>query len=109
MKEVILSADSSYVVYSVPDIVSEHLDEYCLEFCKEWLPTSPLADENGVMCYDEKDFILYLNFILFPDMKSEKVTDIAGEIPDKHFSVHQAPISIECCSIDRKIQDLIDK
>lgn len=41
VKNVVLSADGDRMVYSVPDIVAENLQEYCLRFCDRWLPTSP--------------------------------------------------------------------
>ena len=43
MKSIILSADGDRVVYSVPDVVAENLDQYCIEFCDKWLHTSPYA------------------------------------------------------------------
>ena len=45
MKEVILSADGDSIVYLVPDVVAEHLMEYCLEFCSNWLRHSPDAEK----------------------------------------------------------------
>ena len=64
MKNVIISADGDRMVYPVPDIVADNLDEYCIEFCDKWLRTSPHAKKyrvNGVLCYNERDFIEYLN------------------------------------------------
>ena len=68
MKYVLLSADGEISVFSVPDKVANNLQKYCLEFCCNWLYQSPeaakfrvqMGDTVGV-CYDEKDFIDYLN------------------------------------------------
>ena len=80
MKQVILSADGPYRVYSVPDAVADHLEEYCLEFCCKWLPQSPHASkyrsESGSLCYTEKDFIEYLNQWIFPEQRSDLVEDL---------------------------------
>lgn len=60
MKEVILSADGDRIVYLVPDAVAENLDEYCLEFCSDWLRKSPDAERYRVgagVSYTEADFI----------------------------------------------------
>ena len=80
MKYVLLSADCSPSVYSVPDIVAENLREYCCEFCDKWLVESPDAAEYrfedgssfpGVgLAYNEADFIKYLNKWVFPDEPS---------------------------------------
>lgn len=68
MKRVLLSADSEIGVFSVPDAVADHLEEYCLEFCCHWLRESPEAAKYRVkmgnmvcVCYSERDFIDYLN------------------------------------------------
>lgn len=64
MKYVLLSADNSPSVYLVPDVVADDLIKYCFEFCQNWLRKSPDAKgfrRDGVVCYDEKDFIDYLN------------------------------------------------
>ena len=79
MKTVILSADSERMLYSVPDVVAEHLREYCLEFCSKWLLESPDAApyrQNGCLCYTEADFIAYLNKYLFPDEPSVLIKSI---------------------------------
>ena len=60
MKDVILSADGDRVVYLVPDAVADNLDEYCLEFCSDWLRNSPDAERYRVgagVCYTESDSI----------------------------------------------------
>ena len=68
MKKVLLSADREISVCSVSDQVADHLEKYCLEFCCDWLYQSPDASKYRVqmgdtvgVCYDEKDFIDYLN------------------------------------------------
>ena len=68
MKNVLLSADSAISMYAVPDEVADHLKEYCLEFCCNWLYKSPDAVKYRVKMgnvvgvhYNEKDFIDYLN------------------------------------------------
>ena len=72
MKHVILSADNAPSVYSVPEIVADNLNEYCLEF-RKWLWESPHAKKyhygTGV-CYTEEDFIEYLNTWVYPDKPS---------------------------------------
>lgn len=68
MKNVLLSADNEIKLFSVPDEIADNLEQYCLEFCCNWLHKSPKAakyrvkmgDMTGV-CYSEKDFIDYLN------------------------------------------------
>lgn len=68
MKNVLLSADSEISVFSVPDEVADNLEQYCLEFCCNWLHKNQKAakyrvEMGGVIgvCYSEKDFIDYLN------------------------------------------------
>lgn len=79
MKEVILSADGPLMVYSVPDKVAENLGKYCCAFCDEWLQTSPHAQKyrskNGV-CYNEGDFIDYLNTWVFPNEPSTLIENL---------------------------------
>lgn len=92
MKEVILSADSESVVYSVPDIVAENLETYCMEFCNKWLRNSPEAKKyriRGGVCYTEEDFIEYLNRYLFPREKSKPIknlrwTDLGKNLPEQY-------------------------
>ena len=79
MKNVILSADGELKVYAVPDIVAEHLEEYCLEFCTVWLESSPHAKKyrvSGGLCFNEEDFIDYLNQWRFPDAPSFLVENL---------------------------------
>ena len=68
MKNVLLSADSEISVFAVPDPVADHLEKYCLEFCRNWLHKSPDAEKYRtkmggmvVVRFHEKDFIDYLN------------------------------------------------
>ena len=79
MKNVVLSADGDRMVYSVPDVVAGRLEDYCMEFCCHWLPDSPHAQKyrvNGVLCYNEADFIDYLNRWVFPDQPSLLVKNL---------------------------------
>ena len=81
MKNIIISADSDRMVYSVPDTVADNLEKYCMEFI-DWLEASPDAKhyrKKGVMCYDESDFILYLNKYVFPKEQSVFVKNIGNE------------------------------
>ncbi len=43
MKNILLSADNEIGVFSVPDKVADNLEQYCLEFCCNWLHRSPKA------------------------------------------------------------------
>ena len=65
MKHVILSADGDSKVYSVPDEVAAHLSRRCNYFRTTWLRVSRHAKKyrlpGGVVCYNEEDFIEYLN------------------------------------------------
>lgn len=92
MKHVLLSADSIPSLYSVPDEVADNLRKYCVDFCAVWLRKSPDAQKyrtpNGGACYDEEDFIEYLNTWIFPNTPSflvEKLNsmeDITGKFKD---------------------------
>ena len=79
MKNVVISADGDRKVYSVPDIVADNLSKYCIEFCTEWIWNSPYAKKYricGVVCYDEDDFIEYLNTYVFPNEKSVLIKNL---------------------------------
>lgn len=88
MKYVLLSADGEISVFSVPDKVANNLQKYCLEFCCNWLYQSPeaakfrvqMGDTVGV-CYDEKDFIDYLNQYICDEQSTliATLTDVYGE------------------------------
>ena len=92
MKEVILSADGDSVVYLVPDDVADNLSKYCIEFCDKWLRTSPHAKRyrtKGGYCYNEADFVEYLNKYIFPKQQSVLVknlgwTDLGKNLPDEY-------------------------
>ena len=91
MKYILLSADNLPSVYSVPDIVADNLEKYCLEFCEEWLHKSPHAKEyrkdfGGYICacYDERDFIKYLNTWIFPNNPSLFIETLCEDIPQKY-------------------------
>ncbi|SCX08450.1 hypothetical protein SAMN02910339_01212 [Lachnospiraceae bacterium YSD2013] len=70
MKNVILSADGELKVYSVPDKIERELEEICMEFSRE----------GG--CFDEEDFVEWLNRYKYPYQKSEFVENI-GFINDE--------------------------
>ena len=73
MKEIILSSDGDSIVYLVPDAVADELNKFCIFFCDTWMKTSPNAKKykiNGCYCFDEADFIDYLNEYVFPEQKS---------------------------------------
>ena len=73
MKNIVISADGDRKVFSVPDVVADNLTKYCGDFIK-WLKNSPDAMKyrmGGGLCYNEEDFIEYLNAWIFPkDRKS---------------------------------------
>ena len=79
MKNVILSADGDRIIYSVPDAVADDLRRYCLDFCTKWIHTDPRAKKyriSGGVCYDQDDFIDYLNAYLFPNERSVKIKNL---------------------------------
>lgn len=79
MKTVVLSADGERKVYAVPDVVADNLSAYCMEFCTKWLVSSPYAKKyrvRGGVCFNEDDFIEYLNAHVFPDQKSTLVKNL---------------------------------
>lgn len=95
MKNVLLSADGEISVFSVPDKVADNLEQYCMEFCCNWLHKSPDAARYRVktgdvmcVCYCEKDFIEYLNKYIC-DEHSELVRILKGvyvgdELPEEY-------------------------
>lgn len=95
MRNVLLSADGEISVFSVPDKVADNLEEYCLEFCCHWLYESPQAAKYRVkmsgtigVCYNEKDFIDYLNQYVC-DERSSLITTLSGvyrkeELPEEY-------------------------
>ncbi len=92
LKNIVISADGDRMVYSVPNIVADHLEEYCLEFCDIWLHTSPHAKKyriHGGLCYCETDFIDYLNTWIFPQEQSFLVENLGwieldGSLPEEY-------------------------
>ena len=92
MKEVILSADGDSIVYLVPDEVANDLRKYCIEFANVWLRTSKKAKcfrVKGGYCYNEADFIDYLNVEIFPNQKSVFVrnlgwTNLGDNLPTEY-------------------------
>ena len=95
MKYIILSADNTPSVYSVPDIVADNLEEYCDEFWN-WMKTSPDANEYRVdmggitgFCYDERDFIKYLNMWIFPDNPSHFIETLNNGMLQKYEECEQ--------------------
>lgn len=98
MKYVLLSADSEISVFSVPDDVADNLEQYCSEFCCNWLFKSPAAAKYRVkmgnmvgVCYSEKDFIDYLNQYICGE-ESVLVTSLTGvysmdELPEEYVGL----------------------
>ena len=62
MKPVILSADNELKVYLVPDAVAENFERLCTAFHRN-PPKKLLVRLRGTTgyCFDETDFIAYLN------------------------------------------------
>lgn len=80
MKEIILSADGESFLYSVPDVVANNLPEYCVEF----------SDSNSDTCYNEHDFIEYLNKYIFPNQTSVLIknlgwTNLGKNLPKEYI------------------------
>ena len=92
MQEVILSADGDSVVYLVPEAVANDLSKYCIRFCDKWMKTSPDAKKyrsKGGYCFNEADFIEYLNVYVFPKQKSVFIknlgwTDLGRNLPAEY-------------------------
>jgi hypothetical protein len=92
MKYVLLSADNNPSVYLVPDIVADNLSKYCMEFCDKWLYESSHAKKysiGGGVCYNESDFIEYLNTWVFPSKQSIMIETIARD--------EEIPPQYQCC------------
>jgi hypothetical protein len=91
MKHVLLSADNIPSVYSVPDEVADNLRKYCIDF-ESWLRNSPNAKKyrthGSAVCFNEEDFINYLNTWIFPNTPSilietlGSMEDITGKFKD---------------------------
>ncbi len=94
MKEVILSADNKAKIFLVPDDVANNLDDYCYEFCANWIWKNPngakllqVFDGQKVAVYDEMDFIDYLNEWIFPEQQSKLVRELeyyGYELPEEY-------------------------
>lgn len=94
MKDVLLSHDDKVLMYSVPDEVAAHLEEYCLDFAANWIWKNPngaklLKNIGGqrVAIYGAPDFIDYLNEWLFPEQQSKLVRQLDFydyEIPEEY-------------------------
>jgi len=77
MNNVLLSADGPLRVYSVPDEVAADLRGWADRF-REWMLHAPEAAcyrrafPSGAigLCFNEEDFIAYLNNVIFPDQPS---------------------------------------
>lgn len=77
MTNVLLSADGDVKVYAVPDAVARNLESICLEF------------SSGGGCFDEADFIEWLNKYRYPYEKAVYVENLGWiqdetEIPSKY-------------------------
>lgn len=92
MKHIILSADADRYVYTVPNVVADHLYDYCMQFI-DWLRDAPEADQyrriskggSLYLAYNEEDFISYLNQWVFPDEPSSMVENIGfHKIPPQY-------------------------
>lgn len=79
MKNIVISADGPRKVYSVPDEVADNLSQYCLTFCTTWMRNSPHGQKYRTQhgwCYNEDDFIAYLNQWIFPKQQSVLVQNL---------------------------------
>ena len=88
MKPVILSADNELKVYLVPDDVAGSLNTYCMEFSANWIQKSPYAEHLRTgqgACFDEADFIEYLNTWICPDEKSVFVENLGWDYRRKKW------------------------
>lgn len=94
MKKVCLSHDSQVMVYSVPNEVANHLQDYCWEFSTNWIWHNPngaklLQTVRGqtVAVYGASDFIDYLNEWVFPKEQSQLVKQLdcyEDELPEEY-------------------------
>jgi len=91
LKYVLLSADNCPSVYSVPEAVADNLKSYCLEF-EYWLQESPHAAayrRGGGVCFNEEDFVKYLNEWIFQEQPSLLIEtldwiDSDADVPQKY-------------------------
>ena len=88
MKNIILSADGPMRVYSVPDKIADSLEGACWYFSSIWMFEEPQVKQflkNGVACYNDEDFIDYLNNWEMPEFHSVLVEELCGdEIPEQY-------------------------
>jgi len=81
MKHIILSADSECGLYLVPDEVVDNLPKYIGDF-RDWMVNAPEASkyrQDECLCFDERDFIDYLNNRVFPETPSVFIKNISWE------------------------------
>ncbi len=91
MKHIILSAGGTKRVYSVPDKIADNLEDACWYFRTFWIFEDSQRErfvKDEVACYNDKDFIAYLNDWEMPEFNSVLVEDLGcvegHEIPDKY-------------------------
>ena len=94
MEEVILSADDKAKIYSVPAEVAHNLQKYCLDFAADWIWHGPESAKflqkhrnQYVACYNDADFIEYLNKWVFPEQPSTLVKELDCydyELPEEY-------------------------
>lgn len=88
MKEVILSAYSEEVLYSVPADIADNIDAVCNDFATNYIwhgsknsKFLKLCSEQYVALFGAEDFIDYLNEELYPQFKSVKIKTL-GSLDD---------------------------
>ena len=91
MKNIILSSGGARRVYSVPDRIADHLEGACWYFRSFWIFESPQCEkfvQNGVACYNDRDFIDYLNQWEAPEFASVLIETLADTddrpLPEKY-------------------------
>ncbi len=82
----ILSADNELKVYLVPDFVEESFDRLCTAFHRN-PPKKLLKEIRGttVYCFDETDFIRYLNESVCGDEKCVYVETLGWDYDRKKW------------------------
>ena len=85
-KYVVLSADNECSVYRVPDSVGKSFFKLCDTFHRnaKTLQIHP-RENNGVVCFDETDFIEYLNEKICGEEKCVFVEKIGWRYDKKHW------------------------
>ncbi len=86
-----MSADGDRAVYLVPDEAADNLRKFCLDFCSNWLKSSPKATKyriGGGYCHNETAFTEYLA-ARFPDLPPKFVeslgwVDFGVPLPGKY-------------------------